>query len=151
MNKQEILHRDQVLHDYFKGRNWDNNGEYGLKRQLVINRSELLPNYPYVIEEEWEAIDNRTDLGRGDLVFTDGNGCFAIVEVKWIDLDGEGKIGTTRRTSNRKKRRKVEEQSREYARIYRKKLDDDANIVLKSIDAFYFTNESLQPIPALLL
>jgi hypothetical protein len=145
MNEQEIRHRDGVLHDYFYGRNWDKNGEYALKRKLVINRGRLLPNYPYVIEEEWEVTDNRTDLGRGDLVFTDGDGSFAVVEVKWIDLDGHLKNGKNRRENNRQKRRKVEEQSIEYALAYYNKLVKNNSSILKAIEAFYFTNESNKP------
>jgi len=71
--------------------------------------TQLLPDYPYVIEDEWEVEPGRTDRGRGDLVFTDGAGCFAVVEVKWLDLESTGRTGTTKRTSNRKKRRAVEE------------------------------------------
>jgi hypothetical protein len=146
MEKQEIISRSKVLTNYFEGRNWDKNGEYGLKRQLVLNRHELLPECPYLIEYEWEFTDNRTDLGCGDLVFTDGDGRFAVVEVKYLDLALGSKIGTTRRVGNRKKRRKVEEQAIEYARIYRLKLMNEKNIGLKSIKAYYFTNECNRPI-----
>lgn len=145
MKHDEILHRDKVLHSYFYGRNWDGNDEYMLKRNLVLNRNILFPQYPYVVEDEWDVIDSRTDLGRGDLVFTDGNGCFAVVEVKWIDLDGLVRGGNTRRESNRKKRRKVEEQAIEYANSYRAKLNSDKLIIVKFIEAFYFTNECNKP------
>ncbi len=146
MKHERILHRDKVLHCYFAGRDWDENDEFILKRKLVLNRDRLLPQYSYIIEDEWDVIDSRTDFGRGDLVFTDGHGCFAVVEVKWIDLDSGLRIGTTKRASNRKKRRKVEEQAIEYAHNYRNKLSADKLIVVKSIEAFYFTNEHDQPI-----
>jgi hypothetical protein len=147
MKRDEILRRDKVLDSYFYGRNWDGNDEYTLKRKLVLNRNILFPEYPYVIEDEWDVIDSRTDLGRGDLVFTDGDGYFAVVEVKWIDLDGLARDGRTRRVGNRKKRRKVEEQAIEYANNYRAKLSADKLIVIKSIEAFYFTNECDTPSP----
>jgi hypothetical protein len=147
MEHDRVLHRDKVLHCYFAGRDWDENDEYTLKRKLVLNRDRLLPQYPYVIEDEWDVIDSRTDLGRGDLVFTDGSGCFAVVEVKWIDLDSGSRTGTTKRTSNRKKRRKVEKQAIEYANNYRAKLSADKLIIVKSIEAFYFTNEYDKPFP----
>ena len=99
------------------------------------------------IEDEWDVIDSKTNLGRGDLVFTDGTGCFAVVEVKWIDLDSESRMGTTKRTSNRQKRRKVEEQAIEYANKYQAKLSANKLIVVKSIAAFYFTNECDRPCP----
>lgn len=143
MDKSKIEHRDQVLRAYFDGRNWDKNNEYALKRQLILSSHQLLPNYPYVIEDEWEVEPGRTDKGRGDLVFTDGNGCFAIVEVKWIDLEGVGRTGSTKRTSNRQKRRTVEKQARKYVNIYAElvgKLD-----TVKHVEAFVFTNECVQP------
>jgi hypothetical protein len=146
MDLKSILHRNQVLHSYFEGRNWHENDEFTLKRELVLNRYILLPEHRYIIEDEWDVIDSRTDLGRGDLVFTDGTGCFAVVEVKWIDLDSGSRAGTTKRTSNRKKRRKVEEQAIEYANKYRAKLSDSEFVFVKSIEAFYFTNEANKPI-----
>jgi hypothetical protein len=145
MKHNEILHRDHVLHSYFYGRNWDGNDEYTLKRKLVLNRNRLLPQYPYVIEDEWDFIDSRTDLGRGDLVFTDGSGCFAVVDVKWIDINGLSRDGRTRRVSNRKKRRKVEDQAIDYANRYHAKLIADQFIVVKPIEAFYFTNQCDKP------
>ncbi|WP_121970331.1 hypothetical protein [Leptolyngbya sp. BC1307] len=142
MNQREIEHRDRVLRTYFDGRTWDANSEYTLKRQLIRNSHQLLPEHPYVIEEEWEVEPGRTDQGRGDLVFTDGDNCFAIVEVKWIDLSGLGRKGSTRSVSNRKKRRKVEEQAVTYARLYA----SSANLTPdKKVEAFVFTNEFDRP------
>lgn len=143
MNLSEIEHRNQVLRAYFEGRNWDNNGEYALKRQLVLSSHQLLPRYPYVIEDEWEVEPGRTDKGRGDLVFTDGKGHFAVVEVKWIDIQNSDRVGVTRRGSNRKKRRKVEKQAGDYAEILSKKYD-----CISHIEAYAFTNE--QDCPQLL-
>lgn len=142
MNQREIEHRDRVLRTYFDGRTWDANSEYTLKRQLIRNSHQLLPEHPYVIEEEWEVEPGRTDQGRGDLVFTDGDNCFAIVEVKWIDLSGLGRKRSTRKVDNRKKRRKVEEQAVNYARLYA----SSANLTPdKKVEAFVFTNEFDRP------
>lgn len=144
MNQNEIEHRNQVLRAYFEGRNWDRNNEYALKRKLILNSHQLLPNYPYVIEDEWEVEPGRTDRGRGDLVFTNGLGYFAIVEVKWIDIEGLGRSGSTKRTSNRKKRRAVEEQALTYAKIYRTLLIEKFD-GLNQIEAYMFTNEHNSP------
>lgn len=144
MDQTDIEHRDQVLRSYFRGRDWDRNSEYALKRQLVLNSMKFLPGYPYVIEDEWEVESGRTDKGRGDLVFTDGEGCFAIVEVKWIDLEGIGRSGPTKRTSNRKKRRTVEQQGLDYAVDYLKILSKGTAIV-KRVEAYAFTNEQEHP------
>ena len=144
MNQLEIEHRNQILRTYLEGRTWDRNGEYALKRQLVLMSTQLLPDYPYVIEDEWEVEPGRTDLGRGDLVFTDGAGCFGVVEVKWLDLESTGRTGTTKRTSNRKKRRAVEEQALTYANLYTE-LALSTFEAVRRIEAFMFTNEHQQP------
>lgn len=142
MNSSEIEHRNQVLRAYFEGRNWDRNGEYVLKRKLVLNSHQLLPHYPYVIEDEWEVEPGRTDKGRGDLVFTDGRGHFAVVEVKWIDTQSSDRVSVTRRGSNRKKRRKVEKQAGDYAEIFSRKYD-----CVSHIEAYTFTNDQDYPQP----
>ena len=144
VDRREIEHRDQVLRTYFKGRDWDQNGEYQLKRQLVLNSDGLLPHYPYVIEDEWEVEAGRADKGRGDLVFTDGAGCFAVVEVKWIDLDGSQRTGSTKRVSNRKKRRTVEQQAIDYANNYLELLLKKRKAV-ESVEGYIFTNEEERP------
>lgn len=86
-------------------------------------------------------VPNRTDRGRGDLVFTDGDRAFAIVEVKWIDLSDPNRNRLTVKVSNRKKRRKVEEQAVRYAKLYA----DKAALCLETIEAFIFTNECDRP------
>ncbi len=135
MDIKEIEHRNQVLRAYFEGRDWDSNNEYALKRKLVLNSTKLLSKYQYVVEDEWEVEPSRSDKGRGDLVFTDGSGRFAVVEVKWIDIEGGGRTGSTKRTSNRKKRRKVEEQAIDYANRWSKRFD------INQVEAYIFTNE----------
>ncbi len=139
MDEQEAQRRDEVLRAYFQGRDWDRNSEFGLKRRLVLDR--LLEGYPYVIDDEWEAVPDRGDRGRGDLVFTDGHGAYAVVEVKYIDLEDTERRGSTRRTSNRKKRRKVEEQARAYARILFERLGPPARV-----EAYWFTNQHEAPV-----
>lgn len=146
MDKSEIVNRDHVIRRYFEGRNWDKNGEYSLKRKLILDSHQLFPDYPYVIEDEWEVEPGRTDQGCGDLVFTDAHGHFAIIEVKWIDLESTGRTGSTKRESNRKKRRKVEDQAIYYARIYAE-LNLGGPHTSYSIEAFIFTNEFDRPLP----
>lgn len=140
MNQSDIEHRDRVLRAYFAGRDWDVVGEYGLKRELVLRSPQLLPDYPFLVDDEWECEPGRADEGRGDLVFTDGDGRFAAVEVKYLDLNQNssavGKKGSTRRNTNTKKRRKVESQARDYAGKLRAKLNG-----ARSVEAYYFTND----------
>lgn len=140
VDQNQIQHRNQVLRAYFEGRNWDENNEYVLKRKLVLNSKQLIPNYPYVIEDEWEVEPGRTDKGRGDLIFTDGISCFAVIEVKWIDIESAGRNGSTKRESNRKKRRTVQDQAISYANIYAK-LALSKLATVKQVEAFMFTNE----------
>ncbi|EKU96948.1 hypothetical protein Lepto7375DRAFT_0878 [Leptolyngbya sp. PCC 7375] len=140
MNQSDIEHRDQVLRAYFAGRDWDVVGEYGLKRKLVLNSSQLLPNYPFLIDDEWECEPGQTNEGRGDFVFTDGKGRFAVVEVKYLVLNengsAAGRKGSTRRNGNTKKRRKVEGQASDYAEKLRAKLGN-----AQSVEAYYFTSD----------
>jgi hypothetical protein len=137
MNKSDMERRDQVLRDYFKGRNWDNNNEYALKRHLVLHSYELLPDYPFLVGDEWEAEPNRGQDGKGDLIFADGAGRFAVVEVKWLDLSTSGDTAQTRRT---KKRKKVKEQAEKYAQTLAQRLE---NFI--QVEGYWFTNECNGP------
>ncbi|MEP0949526.1 MULTISPECIES: hypothetical protein [Cyanophyceae] len=112
MDQTKIKHRDDVLRAYFQGRDRDRNNEYYLKQKFVANSATFMPDYPYLIDDEWEVETSRTEKGKGDLLFTDGAGRFAVVEVKWIDLEGPNgsRTGSTRRDSNRKKKKQVKDQ-----------------------------------------
>lgn len=142
MNLCDIERRNLVLRAYFSERDWDHNSEYSLKRRLVRDSQELLPKYKYVVEDEWEVVPNRPQYGRGDLVFTDGDGRFAVVEVKWLDLIRSTRKGSTQRNSNNKKRRKVEKQALEYAGCYANFAGLNAGA---EIEPFVFTNECNHP------
>lgn len=142
MELSEIQRRDQVIRSYLQGRDWDAVGEYGLKRQLVLESRRLLPDYRYVIDDEWEVEPGRTQHGKGDLVFTDGRGFFAVVEIKYIDLIGTHRTGSgkTKRRNNNKKRNKVKEQAPKYLELLSKKLGDAS-----ALKAYVFTNEDEMP------
>lgn len=137
MPNETILHRDRVLRAYFEGRDWDQNGEFVLKRQLVL---EGLEGFTYLFDDEWEVSPGYTNEGRGDLLFFDGEHRFAVVEVKYIDTDITSRRGKTKRSSNRKKRRKVEEQAERYAEIVAAWLPPRF-----TIEAYIFTNEHSTP------
>ncbi len=136
IDRSEVQRRDEVLRAYFQGRDWDENKEYALKRDLVLRSAELLPDYPYLVDDEWEVEANRTQDGKGDLIFTDGEGRYAVVEVKWLDFDNSGK---TTRTSQTKKRQKVQEQAFIYAHELKQKLGGSVQV-----SAYWFTNEYSQ-------
>lgn len=110
MDIQDCQHRDLVIRAYLEGRTWDDNPEFALLRELVVRGHELLADVPLVYDYEWESVSGRSDLGRGDLIFTDGVSTFAVVEVKYID----DRSGKTARTKRNKSRGLVKEQAREY-------------------------------------
>jgi Holliday junction resolvase-like predicted endonuclease len=111
------LHRDRVMRAYFEGRDWDQNPEFQLKRQLVLEGASELSAFPYLLDDEWEVVPGATEGGRGDLLFGDGQGGYAVVEVKYMNPLGGGR---TARTARNKKRKKVEEQARTYAEAVRR-------------------------------
>ena len=135
MDKYQIEYRNQVLRAYFRDRNWDQNDEYLLKQQLVRHSTILLPKYPYLIEDEWEVETGQSDKGKGDLVFASERFCFAVIEIKYIDLKSTGRTSSTRRTA---KRQAVKQQAINYAAIYARRY-------LQNVEAFTFTNEKDLP------
>ncbi|MEO1744208.1 MAG: hypothetical protein AAFR99_20675 [Cyanobacteria bacterium J06629_9] len=142
MELSEIRRRDQVIRAYIEGRDWDSIGEYALKRQLVLESRRLLPDYPYVIDDEWDVEPGHTQHGRGDLIFTDGRGCFAVVEVKYIDLGGVNRTGSsrTKRTRNNRKRKKLREQAPKYLDCLAVKLGTAIRL-----EAYIFSNQNDLP------
>lgn len=131
MDWAEIEHRNAVLRAYFDGRDWGENNEFELKWRLIRNSQALLPGYPYLIEDEWEIEPNRCQEGKGDLVFTDGHGRFAVVELKWIG-------DTDNRTH---KRGEVKAQASRYARILAQRFENAIQV-----EGYSFTDEDKFPV-----
>lgn len=101
---EELRRRDEVMRHWFTHRDWVSNAEYELKRSFVSLSRSLLPEYPLLIDDEWEVCSNRTDLGRGDLLFCCRDGKkIAVVELK------ANSSSTTE---------SVREQARNYATLY---------------------------------
>jgi hypothetical protein len=141
MDHREASRRDATLRAFFDGKDWDKNEEFVLKRELVRRSFELLPGYPLLVEDEWDVVSGMTNHGRGDLVFTDGSGRFAIVETKYIDCSRSGATARAKRTDSRGK---VWEQAQRYAMLHR--LRDG----VEDVTAWYYTNEradALVPVP----
>ena len=134
MDRAEAQRRDGVLRAFFDGKDWDDNDEFKLKRRLVLASAELLPAFPFLVDDEWDVVPGHTNHGRGDLVFTDGEGSYAVVEVKFIDL---GRSGHTARVKRTKSRGLVVEQARKYARVVARRESATGIVV-----AYTFTNES---------
>lgn len=134
IDRAEIGHRDRVLRAYFEGRYWDENEEFALKRELVLKSHEIFPEYPFLIDSDWEVCPNMAQNGQGDFIFTDGMGSFAIVKVKWIDRLSTGDTASARRT---KKRKKVREQAAGYRDVWASRFPDAVKV-----EGYYFTNEN---------
>lgn len=128
----EIRRRDALMRAWFAGRDWTGDPEFDLKRDLVARSAELLPDHPYVIDDEWHVSPGFTNSGVGDLLFTDGENSFAVVEVKFIDHASSGR---TAKTTRRKRRRSVEEQAVTYAGAVRERFPG------AEVQAYYFTND----------
>lgn len=114
-------------------------GEWSLKQSLVMDGAEELRSYPYLFLDEWEVVPGWSQCGKGDLVFTDGEGRFAVVEVKFIDRARTGKTVKTRRKNYRNK---VWAQAREYAEALPRRHPE----LVVEVIGFAFTNE-LGPVP----
>jgi hypothetical protein len=100
----ELRRRDEVMRYMFTNRNWGSTAEYRLKRSFVLSSSTLLPDYPLLIDDEWEVVANRSDLGRGDLLFCSADGAHvAVVELK---------------ANSSSTAESVKEQARKYASAY---------------------------------
>ncbi len=113
MDLESAHRRDRILRAFFVGNDWNTNPEFALKRDLVLRSAELLSEYPLLVDDEWEVVPGHTGSGRGDLLFTDGNGSFAVVEVKFIDV---GRTGATARAKRTDSRGAVRDQAVSYAR-----------------------------------
>ena len=118
MNEKELKKYDkhvrQEIH-YRSQRPCD--GETVLMAFIVKHQNEFseLVNYPYLLEFEYDVIPGRTDIGRGDLIFTDGVNNYLILETKFLTES----TGDTARTARRKQRRRVEEQAPKYCHYFK--------------------------------
>ena len=96
----------------------------------------LAQKFPYVYLYEWAA-QIGSEAGQGDFVFASGDGHFAVVEVKHIDVVTCGKTVARRRTAMRTK---VRDQAWNYAYLFRFTAER-AGVQLKSVTGFTYTNE----------
>ena len=82
----------------------DNMPEFLILKYIVLH-PEVWPRYreyPLIFAWELPLDPQRTDAGKVDLVLTDGQGKFLLVEVKYISPK-PGKTARTKRNKNRKK------------------------------------------------
>lgn len=79
--------------------------EARLEKSLLDKPPAELRGFPYLCARDYESAG-----GKGDLVFTDGQGLYAVIEVKHINLLG---------SNVKHKRRKVKAQARKYGQAFR--------------------------------
>ena len=109
--------------------------EYTLRVYIIKNRHEIdiIKNYPYIYDYEYYVFPPYSQYGMGDLIFTNGEEKYLIVELKYLTQ----RSGKTARTSRRKHRNKVLEQAFSYGTIF-KRHNPGANV-----SALAVTNENL--------
>ena len=96
--------------------------------------ADILMKYPFVYDYEWFVEKNYSNMGRGDIVLTDGKNNFLIIEFKYID---KSLIGRTQRVKRTRKRKEVKEQATFYKNAF-KKLNPGAKCT-----AMAYTNEGI--------
>lgn len=163
-SKNDIFkNRDSVIYNYLRDRSWDSDPEFLLMREASIIQhkderkfkikkdskhlvlldindkpigyvGKLLTKYPFTFEHEWFVYKNYANMGKGDIIMTDGKNNFLIVEFKYIDPRSAGKTQRVKRT---KKRKEVKEQAKFYVDAF-KKLNPNANVI-----GMAYTNEEI--------
>lgn len=87
--------------------------------EKILSKLPELQNYPYIFDYEWEIYEyvegKKNTVGKGDLIFTDEEDNYLIVELKYLDLNEPGKTARTRRTNKRKKNL---EQTEKYMKLF---------------------------------
>ena len=94
--------------------------EQDIVQYILINQLDLkiFQDYPYLIEHQYMLDPPRSQDGEGDLIFTDGNNHFLVVEVKYLRQSSWKNSGRTTRSRNRKSRRHLEEQAIKYGKHF---------------------------------
>lgn len=92
--------------------------EAQLERKLLNRPPRCLRVFPYLYSREWESADG----GQGDLVFTDGQGLFAVVELKYINSSNSHEM-------QRRKRKFVKEQARKYGQAFTRQHAEAAVVI----------------------
>jgi hypothetical protein len=110
----ECKRRNSIIRPYIVQRDWHMSLEFKLIRDLVLgNIPQWTPyaeKYHYLFDYEWA-----NPSGKGDLIFSDGQNNFLIVEVKTMKTDIGASTGIRSRERRRRKKRHVEEQADKYS------------------------------------
>ena len=155
--------RDNVIYSYLRDRSWDSDPEFLLMREASIIQhkdekkfkikkdskhlilydvndeptgyvGKMLTKFPFTYEHEWFVYKNYANMGKGDIIMTDGKNNYLVVEFKYIDPRSAGKTQRVKRT---KKRREVKDQAKFYMDAF-KKLHPNAKVF-----GMAYTNEEI--------
>lgn len=141
-SKSECIRRDNVIRPYITNHDWYVSAEFHLVRTLVmkppLHWRPYSRDYPFIFDFEWV-----NEEGKGDLIYTDGNNNFLVVEVKSMYCDGYGS-GQTHRTKKRQKRRDGEKQTEIYSQLWHEK-----NPQVKKTTGVFVTEDDVQKINCL--
>jgi len=94
--------------------------EKEIEQYILINQIDLkiFQDYPYIIEYQYMLEPPHSQMGKGDLIFTDGNNRFLVVEVKFLRQSSPINSGRTTRVRNRNSRRHLESQVIKYGKHF---------------------------------
>ena len=112
-NRDMALRKKLIKYDRHCG---TSRAKYRAAKRLLANSAAM--DYPYLYEWRWEVIVGSSRgvvVGRGDLVFTDGNGSFAVIKLDDERCAHRRVVGRNTETAQRRRRNA---QALRYARIY---------------------------------
>lgn len=100
---------------------------------------ESIKDYPLVTDYEYDVEPGKTNSGRGDLILTDGENNYLIVEVKFLSENS----GKTARTRRKTQKNKVYEQALNYKEKFQKKFPKAKVDCITLTNEILFTNKEL--------
>lgn len=142
-NINNIKLEDKRLRDFIlsidKNIAWRLNGDFTLVQSIIKQQTKLLGSieipqnrnmkalvkYRYIFDYEWDIVQGMSQYGVGDLVFTDGNENYLVMEIKQLSY----RSGRNQCVARRKARRKVEEQTIKYTNAFRRKHPEAKSII----------------------
>ena len=126
LRKMILTHNQQCL-DY---------NEVGLAKRAVMD-PDILRYWPFVYEYEYEVYPHYSNLGKGDLIMTNGVNNFVVIELKYLPVDS----GRSARVKRNAKRKEVEEQAIKYFQEFKRKMNLRLMNSECKIFAAIYTNE----------
>ncbi|CAG8499223.1 14291_t:CDS:2 [Ambispora leptoticha] len=133
---QEILDRDAEKRESWRlyKSTFNNHCEARWQEKFFEDTEKYLPGFHFLYDFQWEPVPGHNDFGENDLILTDGCGCFAVVEVKFISSSN-----SEERISD--KLHKVNEQAKKYRDLFIKANRDNIDLNVLTVIGVTFTNQ----------